>query len=113
MARGAGEGFELAWASAWGYQAHAKLGEILNLSEFPYVPMPPLPFAPAEKVPAVAAYVGNRPIAWVDDVITREAVTWAESRSAPTLLVQTDPRLGLQRHHVDRLLTWGRSDDSP
>jgi hypothetical protein len=56
---------------------------------------------------------GTRPIAWVDDVITREAVTWAESRSAPTLLVQTDPRLGLQRHHVDRLLTWGRSDDSP
>jgi hypothetical protein len=104
--------FQLVWVSAWGFQAHAKLGGILSLTEFPYVPMPPIPFLPAEKVPAVAAYVRSRPVAWVDDVITPEAVAWAESRPAPTLLLQTDPRRGLERPHVDQLLTWGRSLDS-
>jgi len=68
--------------------------------------MPPIPFPPRDKVPAVAAYVGDRPAAWIDDIVVPEANAWAESRAAPTLLVQTDHRLGLQRAHVDQLVEW-------
>ncbi len=57
-------------------------------------------------MPAIAAYVDDRPVAWIDDVIVPEAIAWAQSRSAPTLLVQTDPTLGMQHDHVDHLLAW-------
>lgn len=101
--------FDLVWVSAWGFEAHDRLGPILDLDEFPYVPMPSIPFPPRDKVPAVAAYVGERPTAWIDDIVVPEAIEWAEARSAPTLLIQTDHRLGLQRSHVDQLLAWGAS----
>ncbi len=65
--------FDLVWASAWGFQAHALLGPILGMEEFPYVPMPEIPFPPADKVPAIAAYVGKRAAAWLDDAMVPEA----------------------------------------
>gem|GEM_PF-4311197 len=43
--------FDLAWASAWGFQAQQHLGPILDLEEFPFVPMPEIPSPPAERVP--------------------------------------------------------------
>ncbi|MFP3906943.1 MAG: hypothetical protein ACLFRV_12240 [Acidimicrobiales bacterium] len=109
-----GEQFDLAWASAWGFDAHRLLGPILGLSEFPFVPMPAAPFPPAGKVPAIAAYVGERPAAWLDDVVTPEARGWARARKAPTLLVEVDHRTGLERRHVEDILAWsqqlGRAD---
>jgi hypothetical protein len=74
--------------------------------------MPAIPFEPAEKVPAIATFVGDRPVAWLDDVITRQARAWARVRKAPTLLVEVDHRRGLERCHVDRLLAW-RSESGP
>jgi hypothetical protein len=101
-----GEQFDLAWASGWGFDAHRVLGPILGLEEFPYVPMPAIPFPPAEKVPAIAAFLGERQAAWLDDVVTPEARAWARERSAPTLLVDVDHRNGLERRHVDELMAW-------
>jgi hypothetical protein len=98
--------FDIAWASAWGFDAHRVLGPILGLEEFPFVPMPALPFPPADKVPAIAAFVGERPAAWLDDVVTPEAHAWARGRQAPTLLIEVDHREGLQRRHVEELLIW-------
>jgi hypothetical protein len=80
------------------------VGPILDLDEFPFVPMPTVPFPPHEKVPAIASYVGNRPAAWVDDVVVPEAVAWARAREAPTILIEVDHREGLQRAHVDQLI---------
>lgn len=74
------EAFDVVWASAWGFQAHEYLGPILDLDEFPFVPMPAIPFPPHQKVPAIASHVGNRPAAWVDDVVVPEAVAWARAR---------------------------------
>ncbi len=96
--------FDVVWASAWGFEAHRHLGPILGLVEFPFVPMPPIPFPPQDKVPAIATFVGDRPAAWVDDVIVPEARAWSDSREAPTLLVTVDHRIGLTRREVDRLL---------
>ena len=103
------EHFDLAWASALGRDTHRLLGPILALDEFPAVPMPPVPFPPAEKVPAIAAYVGDRPAAWVDDVLGPEARAWAGGRTAPTLLLGIDHRIGLRRADVDELLRWART----
>lgn len=107
-----GAHFDLVWASAWGVDAHRLLGPILGLERFPHVPMPAIPFEPARKVPAIASYVGGRPAAWLDDIVTSEARAWARGRSAPTLIVEVDPHAGLQRHHVDELIAW-RSELGP
>ena len=105
--------FDLAWASAWGAEGHEHLGPILGLEPFPFAHMPPVPFEPRDKVPAVASFVGERACAWLDDIVTPEAVAWAAAREHDTLLVEVDPSRGLERHHVDRLLAWGRSLDRP
>jgi hypothetical protein len=103
------ESFELVWASAWGYTANAVVGPILSIPELAFVPFPPLPFHPSEKVPAIDAFVGERPAAWIDDLLTDEAHAWAAARPHPTLLVPAEPHVGLTREHVDELLAWPRS----
>jgi hypothetical protein len=57
-------------------------------------------------VPAVAAVVGDRPAAWIDDNHTEVGRRWAAERSAPTLLVSIDPAVGWTRAEVDRVLGW-------
>lgn len=101
-----GSVFDLVWASGWGFQANELVAPILGLNEMPHVPMPEIPFPPREKLPSIDAYVGDRPAAWVDDVVVPEARTWAAARAAPTKLVETNHTIGLQRHHVDELLAW-------
>lgn len=104
--------FDVVWASGWGEDAQRVLGPILGLAELAYVPMPTIPFQPAEKVPAIAAFVGERPAAWLDDVITPEARAWARERHAPTLLVEVDNHKGLERHHIEELMIWFLQLDS-
>jgi hypothetical protein len=107
--REAAQQFELTWASAWGHLANELLAPILQLDAMPYVPMPPTPFAPELKAPAIDAYLCGRPAGWLDDVFPTAAQQWAEQRRAPTLLIQTDPATGLQRDHIDEALRWARS----
>jgi hypothetical protein len=70
--------------------------------------MPAIPFPPRDKVPAIASYVGDRPAAWIDDVIVPQARAWAQAREAPTILIHVNHREGLQRTHVDQLMAWAR-----
>ena len=100
--------FDLAWASGWGFQANDLLGPILRLARIPFVAMPPIPFPAEDKVPAIAEFVGDRPAAWIDDVVGEAARRWARSRPVPTLLVEIDQTTGLTRRTVDELLTWAR-----
>lgn len=98
--------FDLVWASAWGFRANELIAPILRIRSLPFVPMPEIPFPARDKVPAIDGYVDDVPVAWLDDVVTTEAVAWASERGVPTLLIEVDHRVGLQRTHVDELLTW-------
>jgi hypothetical protein len=98
--------FEIIWASAWGEAANEHICSALGLPAFRVVALPEPPFEPREKVPAVAAFIGARAAAWVDDVVTEEARVWAVERSAPTLLVEVPSSSGLTREVVDRLEAW-------
>jgi hypothetical protein len=101
-----GEVFEIAWATGWGDHANRILAPHFGLPEYPVVVVPSTRFDPADKVPAVAAYAGERPAAWADDIVTPEARAWAARRAAPTLLLDVDPAVGLVRSQVDELLEW-------
>ncbi len=97
---------DLAWVSSWNDEANRWLAPLLGIPPLPVVAMPTPPFEAAEKVPLVAAYAGERPTAWIDDLHGPEATAWADDRIAPTLLVSTDPAVGLTRPVIDRVLGW-------
>jgi hypothetical protein len=104
--RGLAEHFEIVWATGWEEDANDLLSPILGLPRLPVILFPPKPFEPREKVPPVAAFVGDRAAAWVDDAMTPQARAWAAGRTAATLLVGIDPGVGLTRDAVERLSGW-------
>ncbi|WP_049649258.1 HAD domain-containing protein [Kitasatospora sp. MY 5-36] len=103
---GLAEHFEIVWATGWEEEANEFLAPFLGLERLPVVFFPPKPFEPCEKVPAVAAFVGERAAAWVDDALTPQARAWADGRAAATLLVDTDPCVGLTWSAVEQLSRW-------
>jgi HAD domain in Swiss Army Knife RNA repair proteins len=104
--------YELVWASGWEERADEHLPHLLGLP-------PGLPFlrfardvggqsAPRAhwKLDAIDEFAGERPLAWIDDAFNPACEAWAQARTAPTLLVQTDPKHGLTGREAARLRTW-------
>jgi hypothetical protein len=105
------ESFELVWASGWEDKANFYLPHILGLPELPHVGFDVAPRSGGAhwKLAALEDYCGERAIAWVDDNFDASCYEWAERRAAPTLLVPTEPHLGLEEAHVEALTAWATS----
>jgi hypothetical protein len=124
ISRGAGEQlralnerFELVWASGWEERANEHLRPLLALPrEFPF-----LSFARDSraghslrahwKLDAIDAYAPRRPLAWIDDAFNEACEQWALEREAATLLVRTDPAVGLTPAHAQDLHAWAMALD--
>jgi hypothetical protein len=111
--------FELAWCSGWEEKANEYLIRALGLpSALPHLVFDTRPIgaeaggnlgADHWKLAAIDEYAGpGRPLAWIDDDQDDRCTTWAASRRAQTLLIRTDPAVGLTREHVLKLLAWAR-----
>jgi hypothetical protein len=107
--------FELAWCTGWEERANEYLPLALSLERsFPH-----LSFADATpilaghwKLAAIDSYAGaERPLAWIDDAHDERCQSWAEARPGPTLLISTDPAVGLTDPQVERLLEWASALD--
>jgi hypothetical protein len=108
LARLAGA-YELVWATGWEEKANEYLVHLLQLEgELPVLTFDGRArFGTAHwKLQAIEEYAGDRPAAWIDDNLDEECRAWAERRSAPTLLVQTEPATGIGDEHVELLLRW-------
>jgi hypothetical protein len=103
-------GFELVWCTGWEDKANEYLPLALGLPG-------PLPYLPFErevgrahahwKLAAIDRYAGpQHPLAWIDDALDAPCVAWARGRRGPTLLVSTEPAVGMTDAHVARLLRW-------
>jgi len=105
------ESFELVWASGWEDKANFYLPHILGLPELPHVGFDVAPRSGGAhwKLAALEDYCGERAIAWIDDNFDASCYEWAERRAAPTLLVPTEPHLGLEEAHVEALTAWATS----
>ncbi len=101
-----GRAFDLAWATTWEDQANREIGPALGLPHLPFVAFEMDYRARTPKLRSLAAWVGDRPCAWIDDDLHADAETWAAGRAAPTLLVHVDAAEGIARRHVDELLDW-------
>lgn len=102
--------FELVWCSGWEEKADEHLPYALGLP----AGLPHLSFAPAGagsdrhwKLDAIDRFAGPvRPLAWIDDAHDETCARRAAERAAPTLLVATEPAVGLTAAHADQLSTW-------
>jgi hypothetical protein len=101
--------FELAWATTWEDQANRDIGPALGLPRLPFIEFEMDHRARTPKLCSVVRWVGDRPCAWIDDDLHRDADAWAAGRATPTLLVHVDPAEGMARRHVDELLDWAAS----
>ncbi len=107
--------FELVWASGWEERANEHLPHLLGMpARLPYLRLArdvggrSSPARAHWKLEAIDAYAGERPLAWVDDALDDACQEWALARRAPTLLVQTEPELGLTEREARRLQAWAR-----
>ncbi len=100
-----GDRFDLTWATSWERDADL-IAERIGLP----LGLPAITFTNQSewtvKLPDVVRFVGDRPLAWVDDQMGPDVLAWAASRTRPTLLVETDSRVGLTLAHVERLRAW-------
>ncbi len=118
------------WATMWDDDANTELCPLLGWPSLPYIPCGSSlnqlvePYGDNglsrivdrndshplhHKTGPITEHVGDRPFIWVDDEITRHDFNWASTRDdvvAPTWLIKTDDRVGLERHHIDKLIKW-------
>jgi hypothetical protein len=94
---------ELVWATSWEHNANWHIASRIGLPVLEVIEFPGL-----VKHPAVDAWCGSRPLAWLDDGFGQTAFAWAAERNlrAKTLLVPVDPREGLQREQCARVSIW-------
>ena len=99
--------FEVFWCSGWEEKANEHLPHLLGLGPFPHLVFPPGAGAEHWKLASVEEAAGERAIAWIDDDFNAACFRWAAARPAPTLLVPTEPALGLTDELAEGLRTWG------
>jgi hypothetical protein len=104
------DSFELVWATGWEEKANEYLPFLLQMARTDY---PVLTFdgraifgSAHWKLEAIEAYARGRPAAWIDDSIDYTCRAWADRRTEPTLLVETDAPVGITDEHVETLLAW-------
>lgn len=101
--------FDNVWCTGWEERADEHLPGLLGLAHsYPYLTFERSPGQVHAhwKLAAIDAYAGARPLAWVDDAHDDACREWARGRErsgAPTLLVTTDPAVGLTGEHVRAL----------
>lgn len=105
--------FDLVWCTGWEEKANEYLPGALGLpGELPVLSFDRNPGRGHAhwKLAAIEAYAGpERPLAWVDDALNDACHAWAGARGAPTLLVETEPAVGLADPHVTQLTAWARA----
>jgi HAD domain in Swiss Army Knife RNA repair proteins len=111
--------FELVWCTGWEEKADehlpSQLGLPRGLAHLTFAPTAATPAAtPAAqrhwKLDAIDASAGTqRPLAWIDDAHDDSCRRWAADRAGPTLLVVTDPAIGITDTHVRTLDAWATS----
>lgn len=110
------EMFDVVWCTGWEERADEHLPLLLGLPSG----LPHLTFDGRSrkevsahghwKLPAIDAFAGARPAAWVDDALDDACRRWAAGRRAPTLLVDTVPACGLDDRCADELRRFAASE---
>ena len=108
-----GAAYECVWCTGWEDRAEEHLPRLLGLpGGWAHLTFAAMPDAELHwKLEAIEAHAGpDRPVAWIDDDHDPSCLEWAQARPGPTLLVPTDPAVGMTDVHVTTLLNWARAN---
>jgi hypothetical protein len=103
------EKFVLVWGSFWEQDANKVIAPLHDLDALPFVefswPDSILDLTKTIKLESIERFAGDLPFAWVDDDLRDDAFTWAKDRDkvVPTLLIRTDPTVGLDEQAMRQL----------
>ena len=101
--------FDLVWCSGWEDKADEHLVRVLDLPvRPPFLTFPVATGTAHWKLATVERHAGDRAMAWIDDGFDESCHHWAAARTAPTLLVPTDPAVGLDDACAARLERFAR-----
>lgn len=108
------ERFDPVWCSGWEDRADEHLPHLIGAPRLPHLSFDRNPGRGNAhwKLAAIDAHAGDRPAAWVDDAFDARCDAWAAERTArgaPTILLRTDPAVGLTDDGVRVLLAWARA----
>src|SRR3954447_2021057 len=102
---------ECVWCTGWEERADEHLRGHYGLPcAFEHLTFDAPPAGAHWKLAAIDARFGpDRPLAWIDDTLDERVQEWAAARPGPTLLVPTDPALGLTAEHGYAFATWAEA----
>ncbi len=100
--------YEMVWATGWEDRANEYLLHLLGLQSLPVIRFGNnAKFGSAHwKLDPIERYAAGRRLAWIDDSLDETCREWARERPEPTLLIPTEPTLGLQDDDVRTLMDW-------
>jgi hypothetical protein len=100
--------FEMIWATAWEHDAKQFLKNIDMESSWPVIEFKNASASSETwKLKDVQSFIQDtQAFAWIDDELGHDAHSWAQTRSAPTLLVNINPCYGLQENQTQQLINW-------
>ncbi|MFE4871845.1 hypothetical protein [Streptomyces sp. NPDC056682] len=110
------------WCTSWRQDATTLIGPLLGLPPLPYVDLPRPQITTSHpngylwKRDHVGIWLGDAPAVWIDDDFTGLDHAWAVERTASgsaSLLIQPDPRIGLQPQHLADVLAWATTLGEP
>jgi hypothetical protein len=103
------------WCTSWRQDATTLIGPLLGLPPLPHVDLPRPDITTSHpngylwKRDHVDGWLDGAPAVWIDDDYTDLDHAWAAERTADgaaTLLIQPDPRVGLQAEHLAEVRAW-------
>lgn len=103
--------FEPVWATGWEERANDRLPEVIGVGPLPVIHFGGIDrFSNAHwKLAGIDRFAGDRPLAWIDDSFDVSCFEWSKRREAAgiaTLLVPTDPSIGIEEAHVNAIEIW-------
>src|SRR3954447_1964834 len=107
--------FEGVWCPGWEDRAEAHLPHLLGLpGGWTHLSFAAPPEGAHWKLAAIDEFAGeSRPLAWIDDTHDERCIAWARARGGDTLLVTTDPLVGLTEAAALRLERWADLRQAP
>jgi hypothetical protein len=107
------EHYDLIWATGWEDRANFSLPLLLGIPELHHLTFDGAArFGSAHwKLGPLEEYARGRALAWIDDSFDESCYAWArerQGRGEPTLLVPTEPHIGIEEVQVEALSGWAR-----
>lgn len=101
--------FQLVWATSWEDEANHVLCGPLGLPPLRVIrfgddePAPGISY----KLDAINRFVKDKPVVYLDDDVGHDVTAWSAARAAPTLVIEVDPRRGLDDDIVGTVIAFG------